>query len=217
MKQMADLYQQTAQWQQYAQALRKLSEMTEEPRERAEVCVRLGQLQEEQFHSPETAVKLFREALEAVPTQLDALKALERIHRNRSEWGDLIDVLKRKVQAVDDPEGSLAAKLELAEAYEDRVSDKTQAIEQYRRVLDEDSDQRAGAQGPGAPVRAARALAGPDGRARAPARDRQQRARADRAADARRGDVGRGIPQARQGRRAPRPGAEPRSRPTSTR
>jgi hypothetical protein len=32
--------------------------------------------------------KLYREALDAVPTQLDALKALERIHRNRSEWLD---------------------------------------------------------------------------------------------------------------------------------
>jgi tetratricopeptide (TPR) repeat protein len=139
MKQMADLYQQTQQWQVYAQVLRKLSEMTEVPRERAEVCVRLGQLQEEQFHSPEQAIKLYRDALVAVPTQLDALKALERIHRNRSEWSDLVDVLKRKVQAVDDPELLLAAKLELAEAYEDRVSDKTQAIEQYRRVLEEDA------------------------------------------------------------------------------
>src|SRR6185436_19760165 len=39
---------------------------------------------------------------------------------------------------MDDPELARAAKLELAEAYEDRVSDKTQAIEQYRRVLEED-------------------------------------------------------------------------------
>ena len=31
MKQMADLYQQTPQWQLYAQALRKFSEMTEDP------------------------------------------------------------------------------------------------------------------------------------------------------------------------------------------
>ncbi|HMI91944.1 MAG TPA: tetratricopeptide repeat protein [Polyangiales bacterium] len=139
MKQMADLYQQTQQWQAYAQVLRKLSDMTEEPRERAEVCVRLGALNEEQFHSPEQAIKLYRDALEAVPTDLDAIKALERIHRSRSEWTDLIEVLKRKVEAVD-PDQSRAAKLELAEAYEDRVSDKNQAIEQYRRVLEEDAE-----------------------------------------------------------------------------
>lgn len=140
MKQMADLYQQTQQWPVYAQILRKLSDMTEDAHERAEVCVRLGALQEEQFHSPEQAIKLYREALEAVPSQLDALKALERMYRNRSEWADLIEILKRKVSAIEDPEQAVAAKLELAEAYEDRVSDKTQAIEQYRRVLESASD-----------------------------------------------------------------------------
>jgi golgin subfamily B member 1 len=140
MKQMADLYQQTQQWPVYGQILRKLSDMTEDPAERAEVCQRLGQLQEEQFGSPEQAIALYREALDAVPGYLPALKALERIHRGRSEWLDLIDVLKRKARAVDDQELVLAAKLELAAAYEERVSDKGQAIEQYRSVLESDSE-----------------------------------------------------------------------------
>jgi golgin subfamily B member 1 len=140
MKQMADLYQQTQQWQVYGQLLRKLSDMTEDPGERAEVCVRLGQLQEEQFASAEQAIQLYREALESVPTHLPALKALERMHRSRSEWTDLIDVLRRKVRAQEDPELVLAAKLELAAAYEERLSDTGQAIEQYRSVLETDNE-----------------------------------------------------------------------------
>jgi tetratricopeptide (TPR) repeat protein len=140
MKQMADLYQETQQWPAYSQVLRKLSEMTEDPIERAEVCVRMGQLQEEHLHSAEQAIRNYRAALDTVPKQLDALKALERIHRSRSEWSDLIDVLKKKVEAVDDRSQVMAARLELAEAYEDRVSDKSQAIEQYRGVLAEDAE-----------------------------------------------------------------------------
>lgn len=140
MKQMADLYQETQQWPAYAQVLRKLSEMTEDPNERAEVCVRMGQLQEEHFHSAEQAIRNYRAALDTVPRHLDALKALERIYRNRAEWSDLIDVLKRKVEATEDRPQVLAAKLELAETYEDRVSDKSQAIEQYRGVLEEDPE-----------------------------------------------------------------------------
>ena len=42
----------------------------------------VGQPCEKQFHSAEQAIKLYKEALEAVPTQLDALKALERIYRS---------------------------------------------------------------------------------------------------------------------------------------
>ena len=137
MKQMAELYRQTQQWQVYSQALNKISEMTEDPAEKADVFVLLGELQEEQFSSAEHAIKHYREALDAVPMHVGALKALERIYRARSEWLDLIDVLKKKIEAIEEPEQKLAAKLELAEAYEDRVSDKAQAVQQYRAVLEE--------------------------------------------------------------------------------
>ena len=139
MKQMADLYRETQQWQVYAQALRKLSEITEDPKERAEVYVRMGELNEGQFALPDQAIKHYNDALSVAPSHLGALKALERMHRARGEWPDLIRVLRRKVDAVSGTEDALAAKLELAEAYEDRVADKNQAIEQYRAVLEDDA------------------------------------------------------------------------------
>ncbi|MGD8860164.1 MAG: tetratricopeptide repeat protein, partial [Myxococcales bacterium] len=138
MKQMAELYRQTQQWQVYSQVLNKLSEMTEDPQEKASVYVLMGELQEEQFNSAEQAIKHYREALEAVPDHVGALKALERIYRKREEWSELVTILQRKVDAIDDAEGKLDAKLELAEAYEDRVSDKSKAVAQYRAVLEED-------------------------------------------------------------------------------
>jgi golgin subfamily B member 1 len=139
MRQMAELYRQTQQWQIYAQVLGKLVEMTEEPAERADTYVAIGELQEEQFKQPEQAIKHYREALEAVPAHLGAIRALDRIYRAREQWTDLVDVLRRKVDAVSDPEEVLLAKLELAEAYEDRVADKSKAIDQYKRVLEADA------------------------------------------------------------------------------
>ncbi|HEX4355096.1 MAG TPA: hypothetical protein VHZ95_19325, partial [Polyangiales bacterium] len=136
MRQMAELYRQTQQWQIYSQVLSKLVDMTEDPSERADAFVGLGELQEEQFKSPESAIKHYRDALEAVPTHLGAIRALDRIYRVREQWADLVDVLRRKVDAVSDPEEILLAKLELAEAYEDRVADKSKAIDQYKRVLE---------------------------------------------------------------------------------
>ncbi len=137
MRQMAELYRQTQQWQIYSQVLGKLVEMTEDPAEKAEAYVNMGELQEN-FNLPEQAIKHYREALEAVPSQLAAIKALDRMFRAREQWFDLVDILRRKVDAVTDPEQVLAAKLELAEAYEDRVADKSKAIEHYRRVLEDD-------------------------------------------------------------------------------
>lgn len=140
MLQMAEIYQQTQQWQTYGQVLRKLGEMTEDAGEKADVLVRLGELNEEQFNAAEQAITHFKEALEAVAEHLGALKALERIYRRREEWADLLDVLKRKINALDDPELELIAKLELAEAYEDRVADKSLAVEHYKLVLETDPE-----------------------------------------------------------------------------
>jgi tetratricopeptide (TPR) repeat protein len=139
MKQMAELYRQTQQWQVYGQVLNKLAEMTEDPAEKAEVCVSMGELNEEQFHAAEQAIKHYQEALECVPTHMGALKSLERMYRAREQWLDLIDILKRKVKALSgDPEQVLIARIDLAEAYEDRISDKSLAIAQYREVLRDD-------------------------------------------------------------------------------
>jgi tetratricopeptide (TPR) repeat protein len=140
MRQMAELYRQTQQWQIYAQVLSKLVDMTENPSERADAFVGMGELNEEQFKLPDQAIKYYRDALEAVPTHLGAIRALERIYRAREQWSDLVEVLRRKVEAVSEPEDALMAKLELAEAYEERVADKSKAIDQFRKVLEDDAN-----------------------------------------------------------------------------
>ncbi|HTU59580.1 MAG TPA: tetratricopeptide repeat protein, partial [Polyangiales bacterium] len=140
MRQLAELYRQTQQWQYYAQVLGKLVEMTEDARERADAYSGLGELHEEQFKQPDHAIKHYRDALEAVPTHLRAIRALERMYRSREQWQELVDVLRRKVSAVEEPEEVLLAKLELAEAYEERVADKSKAIDQFKRVLEVDPD-----------------------------------------------------------------------------
>jgi len=139
MRQMAELYRQTQQWPIYAQALSKLVDMTEEPAERADVYVSMGELKEEQFKQPEQAIQHYRDALEAVPTHIGAIRALERIYRAREQWNDLVEILRRKIGALTESEDVLAAKLELAETYEDRAVDRPKAVEQYKRVLEDDA------------------------------------------------------------------------------
>ncbi|MDH5674143.1 MAG: tetratricopeptide repeat protein [Myxococcales bacterium] len=139
MRQMADLYRQTKQWQVYGQVLSRLTEMTEVPIERAEVYVLIGALQEEQFAALDEAISYYRKALDALPGHLDALKALERIFRERGQWPELIDILKRKVAAIEEPDEKLAAQLVLAEAYEEKLGDHGKAIGEFKAVVEEDS------------------------------------------------------------------------------
>ncbi|HKP59235.1 MAG TPA: tetratricopeptide repeat protein [Polyangiales bacterium] len=147
MRQMAELYRQTQQWPIYAQALTKLVDMTEDPAERADVYVSMGELKEEQFKQADQAIAHYRDALDAVSTHLGAIRALERIYRAREQWAELVEILRRKIGALSEPEHVLAAKLELAEAYEDRVVDRAKATEQYKKVLEDDARNLAALKG----------------------------------------------------------------------
>ncbi len=138
MRQMAELYRQTQQWPIYAQALSKLVDMTEDPAERADVYVSMGELKEEHFKQPEQAIQHYRDALEGVPAHLGAIKSLERVYRARESWNELAEILRRKIAALSEPEEVLQAKLELAETYEDRAVDRAKAVEQYKRVLEDE-------------------------------------------------------------------------------
>ena len=85
MKQMADLYRQTQQWQVYAQVLRKLVRDDRGPaRARRRSACGSARCRRSSSTRPSRRSSYYREALEAVPTQLGALKALERIYRSRS-------------------------------------------------------------------------------------------------------------------------------------
>lgn len=138
--QMAELHRQTQDWQAYGRQLTKLVEMSEDASERSDVLVQIGELNEEQFGAPEQATKYYTDALAETPNHLGALGALERIYRGREQWVELVDVLQRKAGALVGEEGELAAKLDLAAAYEARTSDKARAVEQYSLVLQEEPD-----------------------------------------------------------------------------
>jgi len=139
MRQMAELYQKMQQWPAYAQALTRLVDMTEVPSERADALVALGDLQNQQFEQPDQAIGLYNQALDVVPDHLGGICALETLYRAREQWGELVAILRRKIDVLSDPEEVLQAKVALAEAYEERVADKGKAVEQYKRVLADDS------------------------------------------------------------------------------
>ncbi|MCG8553870.1 MAG: tetratricopeptide repeat protein [Proteobacteria bacterium] len=80
MKGMADLYQSTEQWDVYGKMLAKISEMTEEARDLAEVLVRMGELHGEHLGQPERAIGYYEQALQAFPSQPRALEALEHLY-----------------------------------------------------------------------------------------------------------------------------------------
>ena len=139
MRQMADLYRSTQQWQTLGQVLERLVDVTEEPKDKATVLVEMGALCEDQLATPDQAGRYYQQALDVAPDHVGALEALERTFRREGRWNELLDVLQRKADALEDPDKILETRLLIAENYEDRINDPEQAIDVYQKVLEVDA------------------------------------------------------------------------------
>ncbi len=139
MQQMADLYRTTQQWDTLAQVLGRLVEMTDDPVVQSQTYVQMGDLAEEHLGVPDQAGQYYLKAREVNPRNVVALEALERIYRVEQKWTKLLDVLVSKADSVDTEERYIAAKLQIAEVYEDRVAQPEEAIATYREVYERDS------------------------------------------------------------------------------
>ena len=85
--------------------------------DRKETLNDLGELLDGQMQQTDQAIAYFQRALEVDPHFLPALENLERIYAARGQNRELVDVLQRKVPALQDPAETLAAKLRIAQLW----------------------------------------------------------------------------------------------------
>ncbi|MCU0680773.1 MAG: tetratricopeptide repeat protein [Polyangiaceae bacterium] len=72
----------------------------EDPAEIAATKLRMGRLYEGPLAQPERAVQVYREALEVDPTNIEAMRGLERAYGALSRWPDLAAVLESQLDVV---------------------------------------------------------------------------------------------------------------------
>lgn len=138
MQSQADLHRHLGQWQLLAQTLGRMAEVVRGGKERAAVFAQMGELCEEHLGMPEQAPSYFRQAIDADPTNLTAIRNLERIHRAASDWESLLEILKLKVAALTEPEEIAEARLAVAETYELRLERIDEAIAEYAQIVESD-------------------------------------------------------------------------------
>ncbi len=134
--QLGDLYETTQKWDELAQTLAKLVEMTDDDEVRANTYVRMGDLAEDRFRMRDEAEDYYRRALAIGEKHVGALEALERMYREDGLSNKLLKILERKAEAVEDVDAIVLARLQVAEAYEERFNDRRAAIVNYEKALE---------------------------------------------------------------------------------
>jgi tetratricopeptide (TPR) repeat protein len=138
LKLMGELYRGTKQWAELVEVLKLAVESEDDPENRKGLLVDLGQIYEEYLEDVPEARKAYRQALDIDPGLEEALNALERLFVAAQNWNELIPILRRKIEVIEESEAIVATRLRIGEIFEDNLNDTQAAIDEYRNILEVD-------------------------------------------------------------------------------
>ena len=128
-------YRTEQQWDKLVEVLRRSAEHLEEPREKANQLLALGQVLDEKLERPDAAAEAFEQVLKLDPKSMPALRGLEKLYDAAQHWDRLYRVMEmqREIAPPQDRERVLAR---MAQVAGHGLSDQTQSIDLYQQVLE---------------------------------------------------------------------------------
>jgi tetratricopeptide (TPR) repeat protein len=124
-------------YQRLARAKRQLVALLE-PEQRADALVELGELELERLQDPKQARFDFDAAVALRPDDRRSLIRLMQIHTQTEDWAELVDVVSKLADFVDDPTQKAKYLLTAAMVNARQLGRREQAIGFYRQVLELD-------------------------------------------------------------------------------
>lgn len=94
---------------------------------------------EKSLANPREAIGALTAALDARPSDPAVLKNLERLYRAEEMWHELLENLKLQAAAADTKEARVALRRDIGDLYAGKLDTPSDALEQYRLLLDEEA------------------------------------------------------------------------------
>ena len=91
-----------------------------------------------QLGDMEGAVRCYNRILESDPADEGVLVSLEGLYRVRERWPELLSVLRRKAELVNDPDLKEQLLVQMADVHREKLGEGQEAIKRYREILELD-------------------------------------------------------------------------------
>ncbi|MCC6747689.1 MAG: tetratricopeptide repeat protein [Deltaproteobacteria bacterium] len=140
LKALEGLYEKTGQTEAYLDVLEQQLDVTGSDEARMSLYQRMAVVWEEQFTKLDRAAECLEKILLIDDRNLATYRSLERLYRQDTRFEDLVDVLRRHVNATGDPHERIELYMKMGEVYEGPLQDKDRAIEAYTDILTFDPD-----------------------------------------------------------------------------
>ena len=158
LKALERLYEKTGDMEDYLDVLEQQLDVTGTDEERISLYERMAAAWEEQFRKPERAWEALEKILLINDRHEPTLQTLERLYRQERRSAELVETLRRHINAVNDPAVRIDLYAQMGQVYEEELRDIDRAVEAYNDILSFDGDNTAALAGAVAPVREDRGL-----------------------------------------------------------
>jgi len=108
--------------------------------ERHQLMVHAATVHEEQLDDRISAIAMLQRALDARPNDVSILSSLERLFHAEEAWDDLLDNLRTQADTTAESERRIELRNKIGDLSSSQYDDSIGALEQYRLVLDEVTD-----------------------------------------------------------------------------
>jgi tetratricopeptide (TPR) repeat protein len=136
---LARLYEESQQWPDLREIMRRQAEWAEDAGERRTLLARVAQLEEERLDDKPAAIATWRDVLHETHNDAGALHALERLFQANGQWRDLIEILRRTIDLASD-EDDIILLARVASIHELQLREPDEAISAWLEVLDRDAE-----------------------------------------------------------------------------
>ena len=126
-----------AEWNRLIEVLDLRADMVGDPAQQKAVRQRQGEICEEQLGRLDDAIEFYRKALDLEETNLDLYESIAGLFERRERWGELVELLERKLTVLTDPAGRRETLARMARTQRERLQNNAAAVQSWRSLLEE--------------------------------------------------------------------------------
>jgi tetratricopeptide (TPR) repeat protein len=137
---LIELQMQLGKWASLLESYERKAEVVSDAEVRRSLFTAMGQVYESQLADADKAIDAYQRALEIDPDDVEALGHLDGLFEQTSQWRELLQVLERQAELVDDDERRVGLRFRIGQLWRRHLEDPSRAIEIFRDILVEMPD-----------------------------------------------------------------------------
>ncbi|MCA9698689.1 MAG: tetratricopeptide repeat protein, partial [Myxococcales bacterium] len=134
LRELSNFYRRAGQAAELAETLARIVPLEQEPEVQAATLLDLAQVQETGLGDLPASVESYRRVLEIDSESVIALDSLARLHEAQGQWNELVAVLDRRAQIMEDPDEILVIRKRIGWVQEVNLQDAAAAIETFKDI-----------------------------------------------------------------------------------